>query len=254
MKNHLFIDIHCHLEMLPDISKAIDSAKKAGVNTILTQGVNLQTNRKALELTSTYPQVKAALGLYPIDALKISDTEIDKEISFVKKNKKSIVAIGEVGMDFKEDEKEHERQKKIFKKFIELSQEIDKPIIVHSRKAELECIELLESLKAKKVIMHCFCGKWKLVERIQKNCWFLTVPTSVTKSQQFQAIAQTVPLAQLFCETDAPFLHPENKWPNEPALVVESYKKIAELKNISLEEVKKEIANNFERLFSPNLK
>ena len=153
-------------------------------------------------------------------------------------------------MDFKEDEKEHERQKKIFKKCISLSIDLDKPIIIHSRKAELECIELLESLKAKKVIMHCFCGKWKLVERIQNNGWFLTVPTSVVKSEQFQRVAREVPLDQLFCETDAPFLHPEKKWPNEPALVVESYMKIAELKKISLEEVTQAIESNYAKLFS----
>lgn len=249
-----FIDIHCHLEMLSNIQEAIQRANKAGVTTIVTQGVNPETNRKALELSSSYLEVKAALGLYPIDALKLSDKEIDAEIAFIRKNAKKIIAIGEVGMDFKEDEKEYERQKEIFKKFILLSFELDKPIIVHSRKAELECIELLELLQAKNVIMHCFCGKWKLVERIQKNGWFLTVPTSVVNSQQFQAIAQEVPLAHLFCETDTPYLHPEKKWPNEPALVIESYKKIAELKKIPLEEIKKEIIKNFERLFSPNLK
>ncbi len=248
--NFSFIDIHCHLEMLPDIPQVIQRARKADVHIILTQGVNIETNRKALELSSAYSEVKVALGLYPIDALKLSDAEIDVEIAFTRKNSKKITAIGEVGMDFKEDEKEHGRQKEIFEKFINLSIELNKPIIVHSRKAEQECIELLESLKAKKVIMHCFCGKWKLVERIQKNGWFLTVPTSVVHSQQFQTIAREIPLNQLFCETDAPYLHPEKKFPNEPALVVESYKKIAELKKVSLKEVQEKIAENYRRLFT----
>ena len=97
--------------------------------------------------------------------------------------------------------------------------------------------------------MHCFCGKWSLAERIRNNGWFLTVPTSVTKSEQFQRVAKEMPLSQLFCETDAPYLHPEKGWPNEPTLVVESYKKIAELKNIPLEQVKKTLAGNFTRLF-----
>ncbi len=244
-----FIDIHCHLDLIPDVAGAIKNAEKEGVNIILTQGVNPESNRKVLELDSKYPQVKSALGIYPIDALKLSDAEIDTEIAFIRKNRKQVTAIGEVGIDFKEDDKEHERQKEIFKKFILLSQELDLPIIVHSRKAEVECIELLESLNARKVIMHCFCGKWKLVERIQKNGWFITVPTSVASSQQFQSIAKEIPLEQLFCETDSPYLHPEKKWPNEPALVIQSYKKIAELKNISLEIVKKQISENFNRLF-----
>jgi TatD DNase family protein len=245
-----FIDIHCHLEMLPDVSQVIRRSDKAGVSLILTQSINAETNRKSLELAGKYHPVKACLGIYPIDALKMKEKEIEAEIAFIKKNKKEVVAIGEVGMDFKEDENEHDRQKETFKKFIALSIELDIPIMIHSRKAEKECIEILEECRAKKVIMHCFCGKWKLVERIQKNGWFLTVPTSVTKSEQFQAIARKVSLGQLFCETDSPFLHPDKKWPNEPALVVESYKKIAELKAITLEEVKKQLYQNFIHLFS----
>ncbi|MEK6825452.1 MAG: TatD family hydrolase [Nanoarchaeota archaeon] len=247
-----FIDIHCHLEMLPHTAEVIERAKKASVNTILTQGVNPETNRAALVLADKYPEVKACLGIYPIDALKMSDKEIDTEIAFIIKNKKRIIAIGEVGMDFKEDEKEHERQKKIFTKMIELSLELNIPVIVHSRKAELECIELLESLKVKKVIMHCFCGKWNLIQRIQKNGWFLTVPTSVTKAEQFQRVASEITFAQLFCETDAPFLHPEKKWPNEPALVVESYKKIAELRGMSLNQIAEAVMENYVMFFGKN--
>ncbi|MBM3232741.1 TatD family deoxyribonuclease [Candidatus Pacearchaeota archaeon] len=244
-----YIDIHCHLDLLENISQVIENANNSGVEIILTQGINAETNRKALALAKEYKEVKACLGIYPIDALKMTDKEIDSEIAFIKANKKYIVAIGEVGMDFKEDDIDHERQKKIFTKFIALSIELDMPIIIHSRKAEKECIELLEKCNAMKVIMHCFCGKWKLVERIQKNGWFLTVPTSVTKSEQFQAIAQEVPLAQLFCETDSPYLHPDKIWPNEPANIVRSYLELARLRKISVEDGREIIRNNYLKLF-----
>lgn len=248
-----YIDVHCHLDILEDIQKAIDNARKAGVSKILTQGIDISTNRKSLELAKQFTEVKACLGIYPIEALKLSEGEIDAEIEFIKENGNKILAIGEVGMDFKEDKNFHEKQKGIFGKFIKLSLDLDVPIIVHSRKAEKECIELLEEFNAKKVIMHCFCGKWKLVERIQKNGWFLTVPTSVTKSEQFQTIALEVPLSQLFCETDSPFLHPEKKWPNEPANVIESYKKIAELRGVSIEDIKKQIGQNYRKIFGSSV-
>jgi len=248
----MFIDIHCHLDILENLSEVIERARKADVGLIVAQGVDVKTNRQVLELASKYKEVKAALGIYPIDALKLSDKEIDKEIEFIRNNEKRVSAIGEVGIDFKMDLKEHERQKKTFSKFVLLSIELDKPIIIHSRKAEEECIEILEELKAKKVIMHCFCGKKKFVSRIKDNDWYITIPTSVTRSQQFQEIALEFPLDRLFCETDAPFLHPFKSFSeekNEPSFVVESYKKIAELCKMKLVDVEKQIEKNYRKLF-----
>ena len=112
-------------------------------------------------------------------------SEVDEEIEFIRKNKKNVSAIGEVGMDFKESD-DKERQRDIFSKFIGIAIELDVPIIVHSRKAESECIEMLESFGAKKVVMHCFSGKMSLVKRIASNKWNLSIPTSVTRSEQFQ--------------------------------------------------------------------
>lgn len=245
----MFIDVHCHLDMLKDLDSVVDRARKAEVGAIIAQGVDIETNRHVLDLVSKYKEVKAALGIYPMDALKMKDSEIDGEIEFIRKNSKKIVAIGEVGIDFKEDSKEHERQKKIFRKFVSLSMDLDIPIIIHSRKAEEECIEILEEMKARKVVMHCFCGKRKFVERIKNNGWYITVPTSVIRSQQFQEIALNYPIDRLFCETDAPFLHPFKGDKNEPSLVVESYNKIAELRSLDLKKVEKQIEKNYKNLF-----
>ena len=127
--------------------------------------------------------------------------------------------------------------------------EIDKPVIVHSRKAELECIEVLEKLKAKKVIMHCFCGKFSLAARIAKNGWFLSIPANVNYTDQFQNIAEKIDIKNLLCETDAPYFHPLKEKNNEPSNVVYSYKKISELKKISLEKIEEKIEENFKKLF-----
>ena len=250
MEKPFFIDVHCHLDMIElPMEDVIENARKKGVGIIVTQGVNSESNRKVLSLAGKYDIVRAALGIYPIDALKMSDDEIDSEIEFIRKNRDKIAAIGEVGMDFKESD-DKERQKKIFVKFAALSIELDKPIIIHSRKAELECIEILEKNGAKKVIMHCFSGKFSLVKRIIENGWFLTIPTSVKNSEHFQKIILETPIEQLLCETDAPYLHPDKQWPNEPMNVVVSYEKIAELKGLKLDDVKKKIFSNYQILFS----
>lgn len=244
----MFIDIHCHLDMLENQEQAISKMQKAKVICV-TQGTNIESNRKSLELGEN-KEVKSALGIYPIEVLKMSSKEIEQELQFIKSNKDKIVAIGEVGLDFKEDEKEHERQEVVFKKFINLSSSLNIPIIIHSRKAELRCIEILQEEQAKKVIMHCFSGKLSLAKRIIDNGWYLTIPTSVKNSEHFQNIIKQTPLDNLFCETDSPYLHPDREWPNEPLNVIVSYKKIAELKDLTLEDVEKKIEENYKILFS----
>ncbi len=251
----MFIDVHCHLDMLEkegvSVKKAIANAVKKEVNVIVVNGVNPKHNRDIITLSEDFSEIKPALGMYPTDALSITDNVINEEIDFIIQNKNKISAIGEIGLDLKEDEshKEFDRQKKVFSKFVNLGIKLNKPVIVHSRKAELQTIELLEELGAKKVIMHCFSGKMKLVERIVKNNWCLSIPANCKYSHQFQDVIKITPIENLFCETDSPYLHPDKKWPNEPVNVIESYKKIAEIKELKLKDVEKKIENNFVRLF-----
>ena len=242
----MFIDIHCHLEMCQNIPQAIENAKKEKVGLILTQGINFDSNRKALAFSKQFKEVKAALGIYPIDALMMSDSGINKEIEFIKQNNPH--AIGEVGIDLKESNNS-KKQEENFIKFINLSKELDIPLIVHSRKAEELCLNILEKSMAKRVIMHCFSGKLKLIKKIIENSWYLSIPASIVYSAQAQQIAKETPLENKFCETDSPYLHPERKMNNEPANVLAVYKKIAEIKDISLSECEKAIENNYNTLF-----
>ena len=257
----LLIDAHSHLDhplLIDKIDDIIKRAKAAGLKHIITNGINPETNRKCLELSKKYDIVECAMGLYPRDALKkeiesgeyplkIADFNVDDEIDFIRKNKNSIVAISEVGLDFVDGESK--QQIEDFGKMINLAEELKKPIVVHSRKAELKCIEMLESSKNKKIIMHCFSGKKSLIKRISGNGWFLTVPTLVVRSQQFQELVKNVPISQLFCETDSPYLSPYKEQMNEPSYVLESYKKIAELKNMDVTEVANSIYMNWQRIF-----
>jgi TatD DNase family protein len=246
----MFIDTHCHLDMLKDISGVVVRAQRVKVNIILSAGVDAKTNRKVLELSRDFSAVEACLGIYPIDSLKMSETEIEKEIKFILKNDDKIVCIGEVGMDYKEDLVKHKKQKRVFEMFIDLAKEIEKPLLVHSRKAEKDCINILEKREAKKVIMHCFFGRMRLVDRIVKNGWFLSIPTCVYHNEQIQEVVRRVPIENLLCETDSPFLHPFREKTNEPKNVIESYKKIAQIKGVGLGEIEKKIEENFKKQFN----
>ncbi|MBI3026499.1 TatD family hydrolase [Candidatus Woesearchaeota archaeon] len=258
---NLLIDVHSHLDhhlLINKIDEIVHRAKNAGLRHIITNGINPETNRVCLELSKKYEIVKCAMGLYPRNALKkemesgeypmkFVDYNVDEEIKFIIKNKNNVIAISEVGLDFVNGE--DNQQIEDFKKMIELAEKLKKPIVVHSRKAEQKCVEILESSSLKNAVMHCFCGRKSLVKRIADNGWFLTAPTIVIRSQQFQDIVKNVPISQLFCETDSPYLSPyKNQW-NEPAYVIESYKKIAELKNMDFAEVANVIYMNWLKVF-----
>lgn len=259
----MLIDIHSHLDhcyFKDDLDKVINNAKKANVKIILTAGINPETNRKAFALAEKYDIVKPCLGIYPIQTLQkeIESEEIplkenkfgiDNEIKFIEKNKKNIVAIGEVGLDYFWVKDKIKEQKELFEKMISLAEKLNKPIIVHSRKAEEDAIGMLKSSKLKKIIMHCFTGKKSLVKKIADNGWFLTAPTCITRSIQFQENIKLVPITQLFCETDAPYLSPYKDKRNEPAYVLEAYKKVAEIKGMELKEVINNVWMNWQKVF-----
>src|SRR3989344_3685854 len=274
---NLFVDVHSHMDhplLINKIDEIVKRAKNAGLKHIITNGINPKTNRICLELSKKYDIVKCGMGIYPRDALKketetgeyplkadncervrltneahshSTDFGIDEEIDFIRKNKNNIVAISEVGLDFVNGESR--QQIDDFEKMIKLAEESNKPIVVHSRKAEQKCVEMLESSSSKKIVMHCFSGKKPLVRKIADNGWFLTVPTIVVRSQQFQDIAKNVPITQLFCETDSPYLSPYKEQLNEPAFVIESYSKIAEIKNMDVNEVMNNIYMNWQKVF-----
>jgi len=249
----MFIDIHCHVENYSneELNKIVNNALKNNVELIVNSGTYIKSNRRSLEISKKFKEIEATIGIYPVNILKMPDKDIDKEINFIKKNEKNIIGIGEVGFEFKQVSKEtFEKQKKGFRKFIKLAQKLDKPIIIHSRKGEKEAIELLEEMKAKKVIMHCFFGSQKLVKRIIKNNWYFTVPTCVCYNNQMQELVKMVPINRIFCETDSPYMHPKREKINQPANVIEGYKKIAKIKRISLGKLEKQIEQNYKKLFT----
>jgi len=260
------VDVHCHLnhkDFQNNLEEVLERAKKAGVKVILCSGVNHPANEEVLALAKKYPQIKCSLGLYPIDLLGLGPDEVGitrqigninlaEELDFIRQHQKKVVSIGEVGLDFHWDKEHWEQQKENFRKIIRFAKEINKPLIIHSRDAEKECIDILEEeIKDKEipVSMHCFSGNKKLIKRAADAGFYFSIPPNIVKLQHFQTLVEMVDLKQLFTETDAPWLSPFPGKKNEPAYVIEAIKKIAEIKKLSAEEVAKQIWENYERVF-----
>jgi TatD DNase family protein len=251
-----YIDLHSHLDF-PEIAErlgtVIKNAREAGLSVIVSSGIDPKSNREALRISGAHPIVRPSLGLYPIDALQREQAthriiDVDAELSFIRDNADSLVAIGEIGLDYKMGN-DKEAQKALFRKLLALAVELEKPVIIHSRNAEADALDILKEFESLKVVMHCFSGRRNLVETARDRGYFFTVPTHVVRLVQFQDLVSNVDLKQLFCETDSPFLSPYKDKRNEPAFVVESYRKIAEIKGMEVEEVGNIIFNNFQRVF-----
>lgn len=266
-----YLDIHAHLETTrfeKDLDEVIERCRKNEVS-VINAGVNKTTNRKILEIKQKYSGVVlVSFGLYPIDALAkeietaegdfardIESFDVDDELKWIKEHKDECVAIGEVGLDYnyeeiKNSEELKEKQKETFKKILDVAKEIDKPVIIHSRKAEVDAIEILEKKEMKKVVMHCFTAKKSLIKKCIENDWFLSIPPVITRLEHFKMVAEMVPIEQLLTETDSPYLSPVAGERNEPSNVLVTIKEIARIKNLSEEEVRKKILDNSKKLFN----
>ncbi len=245
----MLVDVHAHMDhkdFEKDIDEVIKRSEKENFGAIISNGTDPKSNRRVLELSKKHELIKATLGIYPIEALELSNKEIDEEIEFIRNSRP--IAIGEVGIDYYHTDIK-EKQKETFRKFIKLSNELDIPIIVHSRKAEEDVITILEEEKAKKVLMHCFSGNKELTKRAEKNGYMFSIPTSIVKNKTFKKLIKRVELSRILTETDAPFLSPFEGKRNEPVFIKETIKKIAKLKELKEEEVEKIIYNNYERFF-----
>jgi TatD DNase family protein len=253
----ILVDVHAHLDFPDyekDFSEMIEANKKAGVTAIVANGLHVESNRRVLELAKKYSMIKPALGIYPVHVTDMSEEDFDKEVEFIKKS--HAVAVGEVGLDYlKGDDNPHgdERKnlmKERFEKFIQISEKKKIPIIVHSRRAELDCIDMLQSSNAKKVIMHCFMGRKHLVKRVVDNGWSLSIPCIINKLQQLQENVAITPTSQLLTETDSPYLSPFAEIRrNEPRFVEGTIRKIAEIKKLDADETANLIYQNYRKMF-----
>lgn len=247
----MIVDAHSHVyfkDFSNDFDKVLDEAKSVGVSFIVCNGLDLDTNKQVLELAKKYPMIKPALGLYPLEVPKLSDSAIEKVFSFIESHIKECVAIGEVGLDYT-DKTAIAKQKEVLERFLALAKKYDKPIILHSRNAEADVVELVLNSQVKNAVFHCFSGKYSLVKKIVDNNSYITIPVNVVNSEHFQKIAKEVSLKQLLTETDAPYLGPKRGERNDPKNLVLTIKKISELRDLNVDEVEKILFMNAKKIF-----
>jgi TatD DNase family protein len=245
------VDTHTHIcdsSFEADRSEVLDRAADVGVGAIIAVGEDIADARRNIELADEHPMIFPAAGLYPT----ILDLDQAEQMhSFIRSERLKLVAIGEVGLDFwvAKEASQKEIQKEILKGFISLSQELDLPLNIHSRSAGRHAVALLLENGATRVQMHAFDGKASAALPAVEAGFFFSIPPSVIRSRQKQKLVKHLPLSCLLVETDSPVLGPEPSERNEPANISFSIKAIAELKNVSEDEVIESVAENTKRLY-----
>ena len=255
----MLVDSHCHLDF-PDFAEDRDAvvarAKAAGVETMLTISTKLSEFKRVLEVAEAYDGVYCTVGVHPHEADREEGAmDVARLVELTKHPK--VVGLGETGLDYYYGHSSHENQRAAFAAHLEAAQETGLPVVVHSRDAEDETLELLRAAAAKGPLtglIHCFTGTQKLADGAVELGFFVSFSGIVTfkKSDELREVAKKIPAARLLVETDAPYLAPvpERGKRNEPAFVVHTAAFLAELRGSGPEVIAETTTGNFFRLFS----
>lgn len=250
----MLVDSHCHLENNEEIENIIARASDADVKVILDAGSNLNNLKDHLDICDRFEGVYTAAGVHPHQALEFEDLSVDEIIRSL--DNKKVIAIGEAGLDYFYDFAPKEPQIKLFEKNIKAAQETGKPLIIHNRESDDDMISILQSAydeKEFKAIIHCYSSSWELAEKALDMGFYISASGMITfpRSEEIRNNFTKIPLDRILVETDSPYLAPVPKrgQVNEPANVVLTAQKIAEIKNVSFDEICEVTTNNFKRLF-----
>jgi TatD DNase family protein len=235
------IDSHTHLDMCePPDAQLVADAVTAGVERIVTIGVDGASGRAALQAAEAFPQVYAAIGRHPNSATGFDEEDL-AELQALAAHKRC-VAIGETGLDFYRDGAPREDQERAFRAQIELARSVGKPLVIHTRAAEDDTLRLLESeADGLRVILHCFSMAERIEQCLRHEDWWFSFAGNVTypSAGPLRAAMLRVPASRLLVETDAPFLSPQvvRGQPNQPANVVHTAKALAVERRVSFDEL-----------------
>lgn len=245
------VDTHAHLADAvfdADRVEVLERARKVGVSAVITLSETPADARRILALAQEHPMIRPAIGLYPTH---LDPDEADAMLSLIRQERDKLCAIGEVGLDrWKVKEEDQQAvQRDIFRQFIELARELDLPLNVHARSAGRHAIALLLESGAHNVQMHSFDGKASSARPAVEAGYFFSIPASIWRSRQKQKLVKQLPLSCLLVESDSPVLAPNPNDRNEPANVVLVIEAIAEIKDVSREEVVEVVGENTKRLY-----
>ena len=250
------IDSHCHLDhepLLSDLSNVIKRSKNIGIKKLLTISTTLESFERIKKIINIDEMIYGTIGIHPHES---DDQQITSDFIVEKLNQNpKIIGIGETGLDFFYNNSKKDKQISSFKNHIEASIKANVPVIIHSRNAEDETFDILNSYKDKnlKILMHCFTGSKKFAEKLLTLNSFFSASGIITfkNSIDLQETFKFIPLDKILIETDSPFLAPvpNRGKKNEPSFIDFTAIKLAEIKNISKTELITLTTQNFNKIF-----
>jgi len=251
------IDSHCHLDhepLLSNLNQVLLNSKKEGIEKILTICTTKKSFINILKIIKKDKIIYGTFGIHPHETNN-NILPLDDITKPIKENNK-IIGVGETGLDFYYNNSDRNSQIKSFKNHIEASQDLEIPLIIHSRNAEDETFEILNTYMKKKkikILMHCFSGSTSFAKKMQSLDAFFSASGIITfkNSLNLQSTFSEIPLDKLLIETDSPFLAPVpmRGKKNEPSFIKYTLEKLSEIKNVKKHELDKITTNNFNRLF-----
>lgn len=247
-------DSHTHLmdkKFENDVESVLKNAKENNVKYMTNIGYDEITSREAVEVAEKNEDVFATVGIHPEHC---NEDAIDCKFIYQLIESPKVVAIGEIGLDYHYDGTNRENQKKHFIKQIEIANELELPVVIHSRDADMDMLEILKNHIIKKgFVMHCFSSSVEVAKEILKLGGYISFSGTVTfkNARNVIDVAQITPLDKILIETDAPYLAPEpNRGRrNEPAYVKFTAQKIADLKEMPLEKFAEIVLENTKRFY-----
>ena len=247
------IDAHCHLaarDFDTDREEVISRARDAGVTAAVVVGEDYEDNLRVLDLAASSSFILPAIGHHPwrIDRAR---RDIPRTLRLIEENRQTIVAIGEVGLDYRVAEAAdgREEQRGVFREFIEIGLALDLPLSVHVRSAGHYVIDMLREHGVTRAALHAFDGKARYALEGAVAGYTFSIPATVLVSRQKQKLVAALPDDSLLLESDAPALGPERGVRNEPAVMIRSLERIAEIRGTTPEAVASLTTHNTRRVF-----
>lgn len=258
----MFIDTHCHLdfpEFDHDRDKVIKDAKEGGIGFIINVGSSLKSSLASLELSQRYDFLYAVVGVHPHEADAYNES-VGSRIKELARSDK-VVAIGETGLDYYlpagqagRNYSKAENQKPLFESLITLSKDLNLPLVIHSRQAQSDTLEILKKAMPLKAVVHCFSGDDNFLRECLDLGFLVSFTCNITykKAQNLRDIVKLTPLERIMLETDAPYLSPEGLRGrrNDPLNVKYAADTVARVKQITVEEVADVTAKTAKEFFN----
>ena len=253
------IDTHAHLDHLENLDEALQNARESGVAGIVTVGVDLAANKKNLEIqkNTTSPRIYVALGIHPGN---INPLEIEECFQFIREHIQEAAAIGETGLDYwykwvKKDEAKKEEQREIFRRQLALAHEFDLPVVIHSRGAWRDCLEMTKAAGVKKAVFHWYSGPVDVLNDIIAAGYFVSCSPALAYSPQSREAITHAPMEQTLIETDCPVFFPpreegEQGFTSSPKHVFKTLEAYCELKSVQKEKALRVLNQNAKNFFN----